>query len=103
MTRCRLRAVSLIELLIVIAIIAVISSLTLSAHKHAREAAENLKIAQVVRGGVSRCAQLKVRRDPSGIFYATWKGDQNESRSAFLMRDSSGEFVILGGSPWQLP
>ena len=100
MIRRRRSAFSLIEILITIVIIA---GLTLSALRRGRETAENLKIAQVVRSGVSRCAELKVQRLPNNFFHVRWKGDQNEPRSAFLRQDNNGEFSFYVGAPPPLP
>lgn len=95
MIRRRRSAFSLIEILITIVTIAIIAGLTLSALRRGRETAENLKIAQVVRGGVSRCAELKVQRLPNNFFHVRWKGDQNEPRPPSCGRTATVSSVSM--------
>lgn len=102
MFRPNRRAISVLELLIVMTIIAVVVSLTLGALRSGSRSVENLKIAQFVRGGVGRCADLKVKRMPRDVFYVTWRGEENQPRMAFLTLDANGGFTYLP-PPWPPP
>jgi prepilin-type N-terminal cleavage/methylation domain-containing protein len=95
----RRRAFTIVELLIVFAIIAVIAGLMFSALRGGKQSVENLKIAQYVRGGTGRCAELKVKRLPESVFYVTWKAEENRQRIAFLTLKENGDFTYLP-PPW---